>query len=902
MRTTWEIAWTEAKMSRRGWRFWLLFGLIILVSLSARHDYLAHMDDGYYLSPAFSFVHAGFALIFLITLLGAVAVAFDICARLRRNRMDQILFPLPVHPVSIILGRFTAVLMIIVPLSMLGTASLGGWLYLYGHSSTVWQPFVIAYLLLLLPLLLPVAAMAVMLRTIIPHDFAAMLAGILLASVLYYFGSEYHLLLSVPTIWHQIENASPALGVMIHPLDYVWPLAFHLALTLFFLSLAPLYMRRQEPQRSIIQRTKRHSIFALPTLWRLITNLRFDRQVGIGYALILLSTAALAGLGGMAYQAGQANGPLARWNEVAVATRAEQTAESDVDLQQVEIAVLPNAQHDSAQFNAHLHFTAQHWGPLMAFRLDEPFAIDAIQWQEEPVEYERFGDVLFVQIPSALQSRSEAVFQFRYHGRSERFYSDYAELTGDWLPLPWNRTRSESGWVEQADDFFTAEITLRLDNNQRAVIPGERISQERSGGQRIEIWQTFQPAARLQLYWGAFEVQTLEKPGYEIAFYHLPNHDYHAAVYLEEVNDQEDYVREHLGAYPLPRLTLVETPYQQTASIWDVVLRREENRFHHWTPELSERMPGMMRVPENHLTYLHERIWDLERLDLDPRAVPFYQQLRTVLRHVNDRFYQGLIRGYYVETLNPTGRLAFWIRDYLSSYAGKLLDQNPWRQRSSLNYDMGHESHLPLSLAQTATLYELHQNPAHREMERIRGEGLFRMIHHLLDDDAWWALQKEMFAEYRFKPLPVESFLQLVEQHYGEPLDWLWEDWLYGAALPEYEITLAEAQIKESQDSFVLRYDVLIRVQNHGTGRMKVPIFLETEMDYVFRDVWLGSGDQAELRLTVPHRPVFAMVDPQNWLIQLPFYDEQKGRRLHSEKKVTIRGEETSESSGIRSL
>jgi len=110
--------------------------------------------------------------------------------------------------------------------------------------------------------------------------------------------------------------------------------------------------------------------------------------------------------------------------------------------------------------------------------------------------------------------------------------------------------------------------------------------------------------------------------------------------------------------------------------------------------------------------------------------------------------------------------------------------------------------------------------------------------------------------------------------------------------LPEYEIVQADAKIIPQPQKSNVEYQIFIRVKNHGTGRMAVPIFVETEMDYVFRDLWLDSHDEQILTLTVPHRPIFTVVDPENKILQVPFLDPVKKSRAHSEQRILVEGDE----------
>ena len=60
MYKTLEIAFYETRMSSRGWRFWLLLGLIGGISFFARQDYLYYAKMGFFLHTGYSFQHPRF--------------------------------------------------------------------------------------------------------------------------------------------------------------------------------------------------------------------------------------------------------------------------------------------------------------------------------------------------------------------------------------------------------------------------------------------------------------------------------------------------------------------------------------------------------------------------------------------------------------------------------------------------------------------------------------------------------------------------------------------------------------------------------------------------------------------------------------------------------------------------
>jgi len=892
LRKTMLIAFNEARMSCRGWRFWLLLGLVAGISLFARRDYLLRAQNGFFLHSAFSFQHPSFWLMIAILALGACALALDICGRLRHSRMDKILFPLPIGVTSLMCGRLLGVLIVMVPLSLIGIFSFGLWQYLYGHGVIIWRPFWVAFVLLVLPVIVPAAALAITMRTFFKHDFAALIIGGLIGTLVYQLGVHEGILINVPEVIRYLANSSSTIGVRLSFEKYWMQSLMHALLSVTFLSLAPLYLRRQEPQRWIIKRN-RNKFLSISLLMRAITNLRFDRHLGWGYRLLLAFTL-LVSASSVIWATYSYKDFLINSNNQAETTVRVRFPSITVDLQKYEFDLKPNKACNRLDIQAVLIFTPKESTKYLGVELDPRYTVDDAALNDQECSFANQQNRVRFNFHEALTPEQEYRLTVNYHGAPVEFNKKYTAMHSKWYPVPWRKIETANErWIQVDEDLFESEITLHIEPGQTGAFAGDLIDVKEDNQSRTEHWSTIYPVDRLQMYWGNYELTESDSFGYKVRFYHFPMHEYKALIYMEEVKDQHEFVKDKLGRLPFNQLTLIETPYT-----WQTEYSRKKVRTP-WAKPLakpgtySQSMPGMFLVSENHLCYISEEMWLMERFDHNPRLIPFYQLLPQTLREIHDTFYRNLISAYFDQSIHPTGEMAFWVNDYLSSYASKLLERNAWSRRRALCFDVGSSRNLPLSVAKSESLLSLHKMGTHPELERIRGEGLFRMLHHLLGEKTWWAFLREMFRRYRFQEIPVEELLPLLEEFYDEDLGWFIEEWVLGNALPQYEITYTEAKIVSDDKTGASTYKTLIRVKNHGSGRMSVPIYVETEMDYITRNIWLDAGDEKNLSINSPHRPIFAVVDPENWILQVPHLDKIKKKRMHSERRILIEGDDT---------
>lgn len=86
-------------------------------------------------------------------------------------------------------------------------------------------------------------------------------------------------------------------------------------------------------------------------------------------------------------------------------------------------------------------------------------------------------------------------------------------------------------------------------------------------------------------------------------------------------------------------------------------------------------------------------------------------------------------------------------------------------------------------------------------------------------------------------------------------------------------------------------YDVEIEVENLGTGRMLVPIRLETSDTPVEEKIWIEAGGTATWKVRSRYMPSRASVDPEGWIMMKPWWDESiRGWVKNPRADVTMEG------------
>ena len=903
-RTIRAVVSFERRIAMRTWRFWLLFGLLFGVAYLAWRDYSAAVEHDLFVDPALAFMHPGVGIVILILMFGSILLGTDASARLDRTRVASVLYTRPMGTVAFIWGRYLAVLCVLVPLSALGWFILPVVLLRIDHAGVIWQPFIVVYFGLLFPVLLVGTAIGMWMRIVTGRDVAAVLLTLVLL-VLFFVGmtavagramlpeiagGSFSLVMRPrsssggqqsfwleQTRWHRYSMRSPlpspGLGIGI-PLKYLVVSGAYSGLAaLAFLVASPLHLRRQEPQRSIIRRRERW--YRLTTFRRWIGSLRFDRELGwIPKSIAVLVLAAI--LSGFGYRLAESltkPAPDHERHKLLVKQMRDGPRRDLADILGYDLAISVDAFHSRISVEGSMTLRADG-ADLSEIRLRLPDHFSAARIEVAGVSSTVEPPALSLRVlhvDPPVPDGGEAEIQFAYEGELQTpIVPKAGQLSGHvrWYPtlyeMPEERSRRARSLAQSRSvDVFDAKVRIRgLDEpGTTVVLAGQDVRQ--TAGSEWTTLGTSHPTDNLSLIWARFIAIEDQFGPTPVTFLALEEHEYQANVYLAEVRDQQERILAKMGPLRLPRMLFVERPG------W-------------FGPGQGDQTGGVIFISENDLVYLHEGIWDLERYDTNPLEVPFYATLRNVLWDIRWSFSHHYISIYFRGQYEAGGSLGFWISEYLPTYVRKAMETNRWRRRSELHFTAGERfSRQMVALP----LEELHTNrlSANRaesnrapEIERIRAEGLWRTLHHCLGDRAWWRFVRELLRRHHLQLVTAEDVRRLAEEISERDFEDFFQEWVYGDALPMYEITEAKAVIVEDPDSLLAKYRCKVHVRNRGTGRIDVPILIKTELDEMQRLVWIDSGGEADWEFEVSHRPILVAVDPSYWLLQEVYRVEGK--------------------------
>ncbi len=144
----------------------------------------------------------------------------------------------------------------------------------------------------------------------------------------------------------------------------------------------------------------------------------------------------------------------------------------------------------------------------------------------------------------------------------------------------------------------------------------------------------------------------------------------------------------------------------------------------------------------------------------------------------------------------------------------------------------------------------------------------------------------EFIERYRLNPdHPVlQDFLATLRPFAPDPeaYDAFVQQWFFEVVVPEYRLSEARRVLVSGSDAASETWEVTVRVENAGTGRMPVEIAAvrgkerfddDDRVSPDYRDaratVTLGAGEVQEVTIQCPFRPERVVVDPDALVFQL---------------------------------
>ena len=163
-----------------------------------------------------------------------------------------------------------------------------------------------------------------------------------------------------------------------------------------------------------------------------------------------------------------------------------------------------------------------------------------------------------------------------------------------------------------------------------------------------------------------------------------------------------------------------------------------------------------------------------------------------------------------------------------------------------------------------------------------KGALVLRMLKRYLGEDRFWASVNRYLTDHRLGVAVTDDFRQAVLSATGENLDWFWEQWLYQAGYPEFEVTATvdstaggmSLSVRQTQVDSSRADSTGLRFTTPAVFRMPVSLRVATSSRDTTVRVWL---DQREQTITIDGLggpPTMVIFDDGNNILKTLKFDE----------------------------
>jgi len=127
-------------------------------------------------------------------------------------------------------------------------------------------------------------------------------------------------------------------------------------------------------------------------------------------------------------------------------------------------------------------------------------------------------------------------------------------------------------------------------------------------------------------------------------------------------------------------------------------------------------------------------------------------------------------------------------------------------------------------------------------------------------DGRFIAMMQDFIKSYAGRNASTEDFLKIVETYAGEPMQWFFNQWVYGTAVPSYDFSYALADAGNGQTQLTMT----VTQSNVGESfQMRLPVYIAAEGGLRYLGLITATGTKPQQSsVKLPVRPEKVLLDP----------------------------------------
>jgi aminopeptidase N len=154
-----------------------------------------------------------------------------------------------------------------------------------------------------------------------------------------------------------------------------------------------------------------------------------------------------------------------------------------------------------------------------------------------------------------------------------------------------------------------------------------------------------------------------------------------------------------------------------------------------------------------------------------------------------------------------------------------------------------------------------------------KGAWALHMLRHLMGDETFFATLKDYRQRFAFGNASTADFQQVCEEHYGDKLDWFFQQWIYAPGRPVYKVT-SEISPADATDHYTVTLTIKQKqthaIPNRADGVYIMPLDVAIHYADGASETRVIRNDRRKQTFTfaVSKQPARVGLDEDHWVLK----------------------------------
>ncbi len=224
-----------------------------------------------------------------------------------------------------------------------------------------------------------------------------------------------------------------------------------------------------------------------------------------------------------------------------------------------------------------------------------------------------------------------------------------------------------------------------------------------------------------------------------------------------------------------------------------------------------------------------------------------------------------------------------WLNESFASYFEPLYHEY-WLGRDEFDYEMYNSQLSGINADTTLGRKPIVSVGSYGANVYPRGASVLHMLRFILGDQLFWRAINHYITKYQFTPVETNDFKLAIEEATGQNLYWFFDQWVYKAGHPNFNVSY---QWSDSAKSIFLSVEQTQTIDSL-TGVFQTPVTIEvtSSVGATTHKVNIMSKDTTFM-IPSPAKPRLVIFDKGNWLLKELKFDKSREEWLNQAEFAT---------------